>query len=172
MAAGSRYKESALGHPRTRRKLAPGYSLLQRLLQLLNRGARKNGALVAQQIIRMYFFGLHQLHPVEIARTEHQGPSCFLVYQKGGPLGIELVEGSAIGFSLRVCQLQALDHGQLAIGQLGSQRGAQGPEQLLARKSVVVTMRLGPVNSAPMAPDRRPHGTYASTAGTLLLPQL
>src|ERR1700733_14332621 len=154
--------------------LTPGHGLLQRFLQLLNSGARKDSPLVAQQIVGVHFLGHHQLHPVEIARTESQGPTWLLAgfHQQGRTLGIELVQRRAIGLGLGVCQLQGVDYGQLAVSQLRSQRGTQSAEQLLARESVIVTVRLGSVNGAAMTPDRRPHGTDASAASTLLLPQL
>src|SRR6202167_4850015 len=174
MAAGSRYRESASGHLRTGRKLAPGYSLLQRLLQLLDRGAGENGPLVAQQIVRMHFLGQHQLHPIEVARTEQQRAAWLLATldQQGGPLGIKLVQRRAIGLGLGISELQAIDYGQLAIGQLRGQRGAQGAEQLLAGKGVVIAARLGSVNRAAVAPERGAHRAYTSPSRTLLLPQL
>src|ERR1700677_2385295 len=130
MAAGSRYKESASGHLRTGRKLAPGNSLLQRLLQLLDRGAGKNGPLVAQQIVRMNFLGQHQLDPIEVARTEQQSAAWFLATldQQGGPLGIEFVQRRTIGLGLGVCQLETLNHGQLAMGQLRGPSRAEPAE--------------------------------------------
>src|SRR5579859_1552158 len=154
--------------------LAPGNCFLQRLLQLLNRGAGENRALIAEQIVGMHFLGEHQLHAVKVAGTQGKCAARLLatLYQQGGALGIELVEGCPIRLGLGVRHLQAFDHGQLAIGQLGGQRGAQGAEQLLAGEGVIVATRLRSVHRAAVTPDRRTHRANAGAAGTLLLPQL
>src|ERR1019366_389112 len=93
-------------------------------------------------------------------------------HQQGRTFRIQLVKRLAELFALRFRHLEALDHDQLAIGQLGRQRRAQRTQQLLARKSVIVGAGLWSVYGAAVPPQWRANGAHACASGALLLPQL
>src|SRR6202012_5819498 len=73
---------------------------------------------------------------------------------------------------LRLVDVEVLNDGQLAIGQLRSQRRAQCTHQLLLRELVVVAARLRSVNRTTATPERSADRAHARAARALLLPQL
>ena len=142
--------------------------------QLLDRGLREDGPLIAQQIVRVHFVVEHQFHALQVARAQQQRLRKRLAVfdQQRRARHVQLVERAAIELGLGFLDLQRIHHRQLAVGQLRSQRRAQRAQQLLARESIVVAARLRSVHRAAVAPQGRTHRADTRAARALLLPQL
>src|SRR5262249_8003717 len=92
--------------------------------------------------------------------------------QQRSLVDLQLVERLAEQLALRFLYVKCVDDGQLAVCQLRSQCRAQRPEQLLARKGVLVRARLWPVPCAAMTPQWRANRPDARPSGAFLLPKL
>src|SRR3954463_15520704 len=117
---------------------------------------------------------VHQLHTFQVARAQLEVAIAVLralLHQQCVLREIQLLEQLAESAGLRFLQVEALDHGQLAIGKLSGERRAQRAQQLLLGELVVVAARLRPVNGATVAPQWRTDGAHAGASGALLLPK-
>ena len=102
-------------------------TLFTRTPQLLDRGLGEDCALVAQQIVGMHFVVEHQFDTLEIARTQHQSlrQRLAVLDNQRRTCDVQLVQRLAIELGLALFDFQRVDHGELAIGQLRSQRRTQ-----------------------------------------------
>src|SRR5215470_4738090 len=105
-----------------RRRLvsAPRSRILQRNLQLLNCGLRKDYPVVAEKVIRMHFVSSHQLNTFQVSRTEFEIAIAVLRHldQQRRLVDFQFVEGFAEQLALRFLHIKGIDDSQLAVSQL------------------------------------------------------
>ena len=121
----------------------------------------------------MNLVAMHQFDALKVARAQSQVaiavPRHF--HQQARGLHFQSVQRLAELLGLGLFHIKGIDHDQLAVGKFRGQRRTQRPQQLLARKGVVVRARLRSMHRAAMPPQWRTDGSHAGAPRTLLLPQ-
>ena len=130
--------------------------------------------LVAQEIVGMNLGAEYKLDAREVARAEIK----LLIElaagldQQGRLAGFELGERVAEELGLGLGDIERINYGELAVGNLGSDGGAECAHQLLLREGVLVAAGLGSVDRTAAAPQWASDGRDTCAASSLLLPQL
>src|SRR5215469_1385714 len=101
----------------------------------------------------MDFGRSHQLDSLKVARSQLEVAVLTTRDHQGSLVAVQCLKGRAETLGLVVGELETLDHGQLAVSQLGRQRRTQRPQQLLARKAIFVRTRLWPMNRSAVPPQ-------------------
>ena len=100
-----------------------GQSILQRELQLLDRGMRKNHTIIFQQVIRMNLIAGDQLEPCNITRAQFQvairGVGGF--HDQYRFFNFQRIERGAELLGLCVLHIERVHDGELTVGKLRCQ---------------------------------------------------
>ncbi len=130
--------------------------------------------LVAEQIVGVNLGAEHKLNALQIARAEIKllVQLAAALDQQCGLARLELVQRGAEELGLGLGNFERIDNGELAVGNLRSDRRAQRAHQLLLRERILVAARLRSVDRTATTPERSADRTNAGTASSLLLPEL